>query len=199
MNCQIGSMARLVILCICFIDHVYFSSLLYAQDYGPPLPGTKPLTMSGDIASELVAGVDRFLLKQIEESRPGRQKYWNRDFSSMQAYQASIEPNRKTLAPILGVRDRSPEREATALYDGVSYLMTANSGERFTVRNLRWPAFGDVTGEGLESVTQKGRPTETLIVIPDADQTPEQLFGLAPGVPTESQVARRLAQNGYTV
>ena len=48
-------------------------------------------------------------------------------------------------------------------------------------------------------MTQKGRPTETIIVIPDADQTPEQLFGLAPGVPTESQVARRLAQNGFTV
>ena len=199
MNRQIASMAWLVILFVVFIDHVYFSSILYAQDYGPPLPGTKPLTMRGDIASELVAGVDRFLLKQIEESRPGRQKYWNRDFSSMQAYQASVEPNRKTLAHILGVRDRSPEREATVLYDGVSYLMTANSGERFTVRSLRWPAFGDVTGEGLESVTQKGRPTETFIVIPDADQTPEQLFGLAPGVPKESQVARRLAQNGYNV
>ena len=110
MNRQLGSTARLVILYICFNYYVYFSSFLYAQDYGPPLPGTKPLTMSGDIASELVAGVDRFLLKQIEESRPGRQKFWNRDFSSMRAYQASVEPNRKTLAHILGVRDRSPER-----------------------------------------------------------------------------------------
>ncbi len=192
-------MAPLVILFIFIINQTSFCSLLHAQDYGPPLPGTKPLTMSGDIASELVAGVDRFLLKQIEESRPGREIYWNRDFSSMQAYHASVEPNRKTLAHILGVRDRSPEREATALYDGVSYLMAANSGGQFTVRSLRWPAFGDVTGEGLESVTQEGRPTETIIVIPDADQTPEQLVGLVPGVPTESQVARRLAENGYRV
>ena len=38
-----------------------------------------------------------------------------------------------------------------------------------------------------------------MIVIPDADQTPEQLAGLADGVPAESQVARRLAENGYRV
>lgn len=30
-----------------------------------PLPNTKPLEMSGDIASNLVAGVDRFLLQQL--------------------------------------------------------------------------------------------------------------------------------------
>ena len=38
-----------------------------------------------------------------------------------------------------------------------------------------------------------------MIVIPDADQTPEQLAGLAPGVAAESQVARRLAESGCHV
>ena len=38
-----------------------------------------------------------------------------------------------------------------------------------------------------------------VIVIPDADQTPEQLLGLVPGVPPDSQVARRLAESGYNV
>src|SRR5262250_1804287 len=46
-----------------------------AEDKSPvdvtTLPGTKPLEMKGDIASELVAGVDRFLLKQIEKSVEG--------------------------------------------------------------------------------------------------------------------------------
>ena len=44
---------------------IYPVSLAAFDDTGPPLTGTKPLTMTGDIASELVAGVDRFLLKQI--------------------------------------------------------------------------------------------------------------------------------------
>ena len=37
------------------------------------------------------------------------------------------------------------------------------------------------------------------IVVPDADQTPEMLAGLAPGIPAESQFARRLAESGCRV
>ena len=38
-----------------------------------------------------------------------------------------------------------------------------------------------------------------VVAIPDADQTPEQIVGLAPGVPPESQYARRLAESGCRV
>src|SRR5262249_30250716 len=37
------------------------------------------------------------------------------------------------------------------------------------------------------------------VALPDADQTPEQLAGLAPGVKPEAQFARRLAENGCQV
>ena len=37
------------------------------------------------------------------------------------------------------------------------------------------------------------------MAIPDADQTPEQIAGLAPGVAPESQFARRLAESGCRV
>src|SRR5690242_20622653 len=69
------------------------------------LPGTRPLTLKGDIASQLVEGVDRFLLREIEAAAKDREKYWKRDLSSPEAYAKSIEPNRKRLAHILGVRD----------------------------------------------------------------------------------------------
>ena len=35
---------------------------------GPPLAGTQPLTMEGDIAAQMVAGIDKFLLREIELS-----------------------------------------------------------------------------------------------------------------------------------
>src|SRR5262245_32310959 len=70
-----------------------------------PLPGTTPLTMKGDIASELVAGVDKFLLNEISNSVERRARHWKRDFSSPEAYNKSIEPNRKRLAHMLGLRD----------------------------------------------------------------------------------------------
>ena len=37
------------------------------------------------------------------------------------------------------------------------------------------------------------------MAIPDADQTPEMLVGLAPGLAPERQFARRLAENGCEV
>jgi dienelactone hydrolase len=58
------------------------------------------------------------------------------------------------------------------------------------LQTISWPCFGDVTGEGLEL----GGGDRCVIVVPDADQTPEQLAGLVPGVPRASQVARRLAE-----
>ena len=77
---------------------------LYADD-APPLEGTQPLRMEGDIASQLVDGVDKFLLRQIEASVDTRKQHWKRDLSSAEAYTKSIEPNRQRLAHILGVRD----------------------------------------------------------------------------------------------
>jgi dienelactone hydrolase len=58
----------------------------------------------------------------------------------------------------------------------------------------------------LDGVTAEGlllEPTRELrgsvIALPDADQTPEQIVGLAKGVAEESQFARRLAENGFKV
>src|SRR5687767_10814868 len=70
-----------------------------------PLQGTQPLAMEGDIASELVDGVNKFLLRQIEASVDSRGRHWKPDFSSAEAYNKSIAPNRQRLAHILGVRD----------------------------------------------------------------------------------------------
>jgi dienelactone hydrolase len=63
---------------------------------------------------------------------------------------------------------------------------------------VRWPVLTGVYGEGL-LLQPKTKPKATIIAIPDADQEPEQLVGLMPGVASESQFARRLAENGFQV
>ncbi|HKI21166.1 MAG TPA: dienelactone hydrolase family protein, partial [Isosphaeraceae bacterium] len=182
---------------------VSHASRALAQKSGPPLPGTKPLTMSGDIASELVAGVDRFLLRQIDESTARRASYWKRDFSSEAAYRASVEPNRKRLAHILGVRD---ERVQSSRMSSPTWMFGPNApidldpSAEFMIQPVSWSAFGDVTGEGLEiGPGPRRRALANIIVIPDADQTVEQLAGLAPGVAPESRVVQRLVANGCRV
>ena len=70
--------------------------------------------------------------------------------------------------------------------------------ERYAVHAVRWPVFEGVHGEGL-LLQPKGRLLARVVALPDADQTPEMIVGLATGVPSENQFARRLAENGCQV
>src|SRR5215831_17224040 len=114
---------------------------------GPPLPNTKQLTMQGDIAMQLVEGVDKFLLHEIDKSVERRAKFWKRDFSSPEAYNKSIEPNRKRLAHILGVRDPRVPFDAPELIATTAQPALVGKGDGYEVFAVRWPAFGDVHGE----------------------------------------------------
>jgi dienelactone hydrolase len=155
--------------------------------------------LEGDITSHLVDGVDRFLLQQIKASVESRQRHWKRDFSSAEAYTKSVESNRQRLAHILGVRDERISFDAPQLISTTASPALIGKGAGFDVFAVRWPAFGDVTGEGLLLVPTNGKPGADIVAIPDCNQTPEQLVGLEPGVPSESQYARRLAASGCRV
>jgi dienelactone hydrolase len=167
----------------------------------PPsrIAGTEPLTLEGDIASHLVAGVDRFLLGELEKSVERRKRHWNYDFSSATAYSASVEPNRKRLAHIIGVRDKRIGFDAPELIGTTEQPALIGRGEGYDVYAVRWPAFGDVHGEGLLLVPTRGTQVADIVAIPDADQSPEMLAGLIEGVRAQSQFARRLAESGCRV
>ncbi len=164
-----------------------------------PLAGTQPLTLGGDIASELVAGVDRFLLRETARSLERRPAFWKRDFSSPDAYLRSIQTNRDRLAFIVGARDKRVATPSMELLATVDQPALVGGGQGYEIHSVRWPAFGSVHGEGL-LLTPVGRtPVADVIAIPDAGQTPEQICGLVEGVPAESQYARRLAESGCRV
>lgn len=154
--------------------------------------------MDGDIASHMVEGIDKFLLRKTDESVERRAERWKRDFTSRANYEKSIDPYRERLAHLLGVRDprvtfHAPELVATTLQPAL-----VGRGAGYEVFAVRWPAIGDVHGEGLLLVP-KGKKLADIIAIPDANQTPEQIVGLQPGVPAEWQYARRLAESGCRV
>jgi dienelactone hydrolase len=163
------------------------------------LAGTVPLTMEGDIASNLVAGADRFLWRKINESVAGRARFWHRDFSSSQAYEQSIATNRQRLAHILGARDQRVSQMDLELIAAPGRPALCGRGQDYEVFAVRWPAFGDVSGEGLLLTPVNGAPIANVVAIADADQTPEQLAGLTDGIAPGSQFARRLAESGCQV
>ena len=162
------------------------------------LPGTKPLTWQGDIASRLVDGVDRFLLRELDAAEERRGQFWQRSFESAEAYQKSIEPNRKRLAAILGLsEDRVPPR-------GIQYKSSTSqpslvaSSSAFDIHEVDWPVFGGIRGEGLLLIP-KSKPVAGVVAVPHCDHTPEQICGLADGVALDAQYARILAEQGCVV
>src|SRR6185436_13840337 len=67
---------------------------------------------------------------------------------------------------------------------------------RYRVYQVRWPALDGISAEGLLVQPANGQPAAHIVVVPDAGQTPEQILGLAPGLPPDRQFARRLASSG---
>jgi dienelactone hydrolase len=155
--------------------------------------------MRGDIASELVSAAHRFLLRETEKSAEGRARYWKRDFTSAEKYNTSIEPNRKRLAHILGVRDARIPFASPELVGSLRDSPIVGRGTDYEILSVRWPAFGDVYGEGLLLQPANGKPLANVVAVPDVSHTPEQLAGLVPGIQPGSQYARRLAESGCRV
>ncbi len=153
------------------------------------VPGTAPLELQGDIASNLVAGVDRFLLREIKDSIAGRASFWT----------GGAETNRQRLARMIGARDPIHRRSAPRVEMTLGGAERLGEGLSFDVREIRWAAFGDVEGCGLVLIPKGRDIVADVITVPDADVSPEQLCGLAPGVPVESQFARRLVESGCRV
>ncbi|SVB11727.1 uncharacterized protein METZ01_LOCUS164581, partial [marine metagenome] len=182
------------------IAALFFAGLLSIQAaQAQPALETKPLTIEGDIASHLVAGVDRFLLRELSVSVDRREKYWQRDFTSHAAYAKSVEQNRQRLAHIIGLRDQRVAFDGLTLGSTTAESSLVGQTDRITVRAVSWPVFGDVTGTGL-LLEPRGRDSlANVIALPDCNQLPEQIAGLAEGLPPKLQFARRLAESGCRV
>lgn len=158
-----------------------------------PVPEGKPLEFEGDLASELVERVDRFLKKEIAASVARRDRAWERpEGVSAEEFR---EAKRQRLAHILGMRDElvaDPKLETRAF----SILSRDLS---YSIQAVRWPVLDGVTGEGLMLSPQSPGRRGTLVLVPDAGQSPEQQIGREVGLPPEQQLARRLVQQGFQV
>ena len=163
-----------------------------------PLPGTKALAREGDLAAQMVEGIDKYLMHELTASVEKRKQFWKPDYSSPEAYTKSVQPNRDRLKKLLGVVDEriTPVRmELVATTDQPALVAETDAYKVFAVR---WPVLPGVDGEGL-LLEPKGKATANVVALPDADWTPEMLVGLAPGVSKEGQFVRQLAENGCRI
>src|SRR6185295_16939950 len=113
------------------------------------LPGTQPLALQGDLSAQMVEGIDKFLLREIERSTEQRPRFWTRNFSSREAYEISIAPNRERFRKFIGAVDgRLPVTELEYIETTLEPSLVAET-DSYTIRAVRWPVFEGVSGEGL--------------------------------------------------
>lgn len=162
------------------------------------LPGTVNLEWDDeDLSVRLMDGAHRFVERKIEESEPKRARFWARDFSSVEAYIRSVEPNRARLRTILGaVDERQPPAMEQFGDDANPGLVAETSKDR--VFQVRWPVLEGVWGCGL-LVEPVSTPIGHVVIVPDAGESPERyVFSNDEGSRENYPFAARLAENGFT-
>jgi dienelactone hydrolase len=164
----------------------------------PPAPLSQTAALDWpdqDLSARMMDGAHRFVERQIVETRTRSARFWKYDPSSPAAWNASVKDNRDRLREIIGVVDARQPPALERFGDDQNPALVAETS-RYRVYQVRWPVLDGVTAEGLLVQPANGRPAAHIVVLPDASQTPEQILGLAPGVPPERQFARRLASSG---
>jgi hypothetical protein len=131
------------------------------------------------MSDRLMDGAHQFIDAQIQRARSQRSRFWNYDSSSVQNYEASVAQNRQRLQTIIGAVDTRLPARMERFGDDTNPSLVAET-TRYRVFQVRWPVLEGVYGEGL-LVRPKGKTLAHIVVVPDADQSPEQVLGLSPG------------------
>ncbi len=163
------------------------------------LPATHLLTQSGDIASQMIDGIDRFLLNEMDATRLKREAEWSKiDRANPQNYQAVLAPLRKRLGYILGVRDNRLPANAPELLGTLDSPSLIAHSKTVEVHTARWHALTGLDSEGLLIRPRKGNIRGYIVAIPDCNQTPEEFVGIgSPDANSHGTLA--LAERGYVV
>ena len=60
-----------------------------------------------DLSTKMLDEAHQFIDEKIDQSIVSRLKFWHLNFSSREAYEASVEPNRRRLMQYIGVEGKS--------------------------------------------------------------------------------------------
>lgn len=175
-----------------------FSQNNFWQNEDGSLKGTSLMVEKGDMSTLMLKGISNYFDQQLSASIEKRKAYRHVDFSGRKAYERSVMQNRKAFSQMIGITDSLAQQTEMEYVSTTSVLAKVAENEYFTAYSVRWKLFGNVYGEGLLLQPRQAIKAR-VIAVPDADQTPELLMGTAPGLPPESQYARRLAENGCQV
>ena len=152
-----------------------------------PLPGTQPLTEDGDLAAKMVAGIHKYLDRELAAAPAKRDEVWKANAKEPPA------AKRDRLRKMLGVVDERVKPHLEYISGpGQPSLIAEIDGCK--VHAVRWAVLPGVDAEGL-LIEPKGQPKANVVAIPHADQLPEEIAGLTKG----SDIGLLFAQHGCRV
>lgn len=139
------------------------------------MEGTQPLVMDEPLDVVMVRGINYFAERELADSPNRRAAKWKRNYSSREAYEKSVEPNRQRLREIIGAVD---ERVAQPeLYTPLTVGAARSELMPLPAVPVSWAALNGVTGVGT-LIEPAGPVTATpsglgvranVILIPDPD------------------------------
>lgn len=187
------SMQKLVIYVVLLI--VLSGKPLLAQQL---FPFTATLLQGNeDLSQKMVAGINNFLLQHTSQLEQQRNKRWNRDFSSPDAFKKSIEKQRILLESRLGINEKRVAPNMELVSEDLRPFSVTREG--ISISAVRWQSLHHLECEGL-LLQPATRPLMRIILIPDADTDPEVLAGIAGSVQMQGFAAGiELAKQGAEV
>ncbi len=164
-----------------------FSAFSAVNNAAEPLPNTKALTDDGNLSEKQVAGMHKYLDRELAAAAKNRDAVWKGDRAK----------HRDALKKMLGLVDaRVAPRMEYVTGPGEPAVIAEN--DAFTVYAVRWAVLPGVDGEGL-LLEPKGKVKANVVAIPDATWTPEQIAGLGKDEKGPKAFAQRLAEHGCRV
>ncbi len=140
------------------------------------LANTQLLTERRPLDEVMVAGIDRFALRAINQASEQRRKF------SVQAgdVNKSLDASRRDFAKRIGVVEKRREARGIQFDANTEQNAVVAETDEVQVLAVRWKVLDGLDARGLLLRPKKGDVVARVVAIPDADWTPEMICGVVP-------------------
>ena len=142
------------------------------------LPNTALLEETEPLDEVMVAGIDRFALKEIQRASQQRIKQWDQDVLQAENQSAAFKQKRAEFSQLIGCIDTRIPANGIHLVSQVDRSALIVSNDLFEILHVKWPVLEGLEAEGY-FLRPKSKPIARIVAIPDAQWTPEQICGLS--------------------
>lgn len=134
-----------------------------------------------------------WLRRQVNDYQQRKQQYWRPDYSSVEAYLSSVEPNRQRWREALGVLEPPDDDLSPQLYPFIEDDEMYGQWIEVRLDDGLWARGVFARPKRIEE------PLPLVVAHHGISCSPEHVFGLVPSVSEYAAFAQRLVRDGYAV